>query len=69
MKPLEADSIVACLTLMTDHGDLDVSYEPSGTEGYPDLVRASSPRDRVERRDTSFMASARRTASRRRMWS
>jgi len=25
--------------LMTDAGDLDLSFEPNGTEGYPDLVR------------------------------
>jgi hypothetical protein len=24
--------------LQTDHGDLDVTIEPSGTQGYPDLV-------------------------------
>lgn len=25
--------------LTTPHGDLDLSFEPNGTEGYPDLIR------------------------------
>jgi hypothetical protein len=33
---------VQMLNLVTAHGDLDVSFEPSGTEGYPDLVRRAS---------------------------
>jgi len=33
---------VQILNLVTNHGDLDVSFQPSGTSGYPDLVRSAS---------------------------
>lgn len=33
---------VQMLNLVTDHGDLDVSFEPSGTGGYTDLIRNAS---------------------------
>jgi hypothetical protein len=33
---------VQMLNLVTDYGDLDLSFEPSGTEGYPDLIRNAS---------------------------
>ncbi len=31
------------LNLRTPHGDVDLTFEPQGTDGYPDLVRAASP--------------------------
>jgi hypothetical protein len=33
---------VQMFNLVTDHGDLDLSFEPSGTGGYPDLIRDAS---------------------------
>jgi hypothetical protein len=43
----DADSLVAVgvWNLTTDYGDLDVTAEPSGTQGYPDLHRASTRAD------------------------
>lgn len=32
---------VEILNLVTAHGELDLSFQPSGTAGYPDLVRSS----------------------------
>lgn len=29
--------------LVTPHGRVDISFEPSGTQGYPDLARAAVP--------------------------
>lgn len=31
------------LNLRTPHGDLDLTFTPSGTQGYPDLIRAARP--------------------------
>ena len=33
---------VQLLNLVTIHGDLDLSFRPSGTDGYPDLARGAS---------------------------
>ena len=33
---------VQMLNLVTDYGELDLSFEPSGTEGYPDLIQNAS---------------------------
>ncbi len=33
------------LNLTTSHGDLDISFEPSGTHGYEDLARSAAPCD------------------------
>ncbi|MDQ1747306.1 MAG: hypothetical protein QOD07_1569 [Frankiaceae bacterium] len=43
----DADSLAAAgvWNLTTDYGDLDVTAEPSGTQGYPDLHRASMRAD------------------------
>ena len=30
--------------LTTEHGDLDISFHPAGTDGYNDLIRGASPR-------------------------
>jgi hypothetical protein len=30
---------VALLSLVTDHGELDIAFEPAGTSGYDDLAR------------------------------
>lgn len=40
----DAASLAAARTwnLVTDAGDLDLSFEPSGTQGYPDLRRDAS---------------------------
>lgn len=40
----DATSLAAARTwnLITDAGDLDLSFEPSGTQGYPDLRRDAS---------------------------
>lgn len=37
----DATRLAACVfwNLTTKHGDLDISFQPSGTEGYADLVR------------------------------
>jgi hypothetical protein len=32
------------LNLTTKHGDLDISFHPSGTEGYPDLIEHAEER-------------------------
>jgi hypothetical protein len=32
---------VTVLNLTTRHGDLDITFEPSGTQGYPDLRRTA----------------------------
>jgi hypothetical protein len=41
----DAESLAAAgvWNLRTKHGDLDISMVPNGTQGYPDLVRDSSP--------------------------
>ena len=31
------------LNLRTPHGDIDLTFEPDGTDGYPDLVRDARP--------------------------
>jgi hypothetical protein len=36
-------SSVAILNLVTAHGELDLSFRPSGTEGYSDLARSATP--------------------------
>lgn len=33
------------LNLVTPFGELDLTFSPSGTSGYPDLVRGAVPRD------------------------
>src|SRR5207244_13210604 len=35
---------MSLLNLRTRYGDLDLSFEPAGTEGYDDLTRAAQPR-------------------------
>jgi hypothetical protein len=32
------------LNLRTLHGDLDLTFEPDGTDGYPDLIRHAEDR-------------------------
>lgn len=32
------------LNLRTAHGDIDLTFAPDGTDGYPDLIRAATPR-------------------------
>ena len=41
----DADSLAAASvwSLTTPYGDLDISFVPNGTEGYPDLVRDARP--------------------------
>ena len=34
---------IAILNLVTAHGELDLSFRPSGTEGYSDLARSATP--------------------------
>ena len=46
--------------LVTDAGDLDLSFEPSGTEGWPDCRRRAPPRRSGVQTDTE---GARATAS------
>ncbi len=43
----DAESLAAASTwnLTTRFGDLDITFTPSGTRGYPDLVRDASPVD------------------------
>ncbi len=43
---VDGPSLVGRLTLNleTDHGDLDLTFTPDGTEGYPDLVRSAQSR-------------------------
>jgi hypothetical protein len=36
---------VELLNLVTVHGELDLSFQPSGTAGYPDLVRRALTMD------------------------
>jgi hypothetical protein len=40
----DAESLAAAgvWNLTTEHGDLDLSFVPSGTDGYPDLVREAA---------------------------
>jgi len=33
---------IQVLTLLTDHGPLDLTFQPDGTGGYPDLARRAS---------------------------
>jgi predicted nucleotidyltransferase len=33
------------LNLTTKHGDLDIAFHPSGTDGYPDLIKNAEERD------------------------
>lgn len=32
------------LNLKTDYGDLDITFQPSGTDGYPDLIKNAEER-------------------------
>lgn len=32
------------LNLVTDYGDLDLTFQPSGTDGYPDLIQNADER-------------------------
>lgn len=41
----EALAGVRTLNLRSPHGDLDLTFTPDGTGGYPDLIRAASTRD------------------------
>ncbi|AZI58813.1 hypothetical protein EH165_12375 [Nakamurella antarctica] len=34
---------MTALNLVTAYGELDLSLSPSGTQGYPDLIRAAAP--------------------------
>ncbi|MBO1756864.1 hypothetical protein [Allobranchiibius sp. CTAmp26] len=34
---------MTALNLRTPHGDVDLTFHPSGTEGYPDLIRDATP--------------------------
>lgn len=45
--PHDATSLAAAAVwnLTTRHGDLDLTFTPSGTQGYADLVRDASPVD------------------------
>jgi hypothetical protein len=40
----DAESLAAATVwnLTTPHGDLDITFTPSGTQGYPDLIREAS---------------------------
>jgi hypothetical protein len=40
----ESLAAVRVWNLTTDHGDLDVTVQPSGTQGFDDLVRDAEPR-------------------------
>lgn len=39
----EALAGMLTLNLRTPYGDLDLTFTPSGTQGYPDLIRAAKP--------------------------
>lgn len=44
--PLDAQQLAGlrAVTMITDHGPLDVTFRPDGTEGYTDLARRASSR-------------------------
>lgn len=50
-EPLPFDTDAAALAdmtalnLRTPHGDVDLTFHPSGTDGYPDLIRAATPHE------------------------
>jgi hypothetical protein len=37
----ESLAVSGVWNLTTEHGDLDISFVPNGTEGYPDLIRGA----------------------------
>lgn len=41
----EALTGMKTLNLRTPHGDIDLAFEPDGTDGYPDLIRAAEAHD------------------------
>jgi len=44
--PLDADQLagLTVVTLLTDHGPLDLTFRPDGTDGYDDLARRATSR-------------------------